>query len=336
MVRDGCRAPTPYKNLMASSHFGQEDPNPSPFSENRRRFDGSVPCTLTPVKVSSPPLQPEVEADQDTNATCAHHGWETQHGRRSSTTRPVGPCAWGDCMNILKLVLPGEVRSCEVRGNLSTLELTSPFRSEQEIISKAGANRQREFNAGRHCAHMALKALGRNSVPILSSSRGAPIWPQGVVGSITHSTQYVAAAAADNSRIIAIGIDAEPNEPLRCGVQDLIVSSSEKNQIENLTTLRPEVEWGRVFFSAKESVYKAWFSLTQSWLGFDDVDLNIDIKGSIGPVSYRSSSHRAHEVVAQLSGRWAVKDGIIVTAIFGIDNKGHSGSPSVATNVPVF
>ena len=38
----------------------------------------------------------------------------------------------------------------------------------------------------------------------------------------------------------------------------------------------PHVHWDRLLFSAKESVYKAWFPLARRWLGFEDAVVMID------------------------------------------------------------
>jgi 4'-phosphopantetheinyl transferase EntD len=76
------------------------------------------------------------------------------------------------------------------------------------------------------------------------------------------------------------------------------------------------VAWGRVLFSAKESVYKAWFPLTRRWLGFEEACVSIDpADGSFtarllvdGPVL----GGRRLDVFA---GSWLVRDGLIVTAV---------------------
>lgn len=74
--------------------------------------------------------------------------------------------------------------------------------------------RQREFATARSCARTALARLGVPPVPVLASPRGAPRWPAGVVGSITHCDGYRAAAVAYTRDVVSLGIDAEPDEPL--------------------------------------------------------------------------------------------------------------------------
>jgi 4'-phosphopantetheinyl transferase EntD len=88
---------------------------------------------------------------------------------------------------------------------------------EETYVVRAVEARRREFTTGRHCA---LAALGRPGLAPTAFTRGrlgAPGWPAGVVGSITHCAGYRAAAVARVADLITIGIDAEPNEPLPDG-----------------------------------------------------------------------------------------------------------------------
>jgi 4'-phosphopantetheinyl transferase EntD len=63
---------------------------------------------------------------------------------------------------------------------------TGLFPEEITLVARATEKRRREFTAGRECARAALAGLGLAAVPILRGYRGAPQWPDGVVGSITH------------------------------------------------------------------------------------------------------------------------------------------------------
>ena len=100
-----------------------------------------------------------------------------------------------------------------------------------------------------------------------------------MVGSITHTTSFRAAAVAPRSLVASIGIDAEPNEPLPDGVEDVVTVPGEPEMLAALARAFPATHWGRVLFSAKESIYKAWYPLTGRWLGFEDARLTIDPAG---------------------------------------------------------
>jgi len=80
---------------------------------------------------------------------------------------------------------------------------------ERPCVEKAVEKRRREFSAGRCCAREALRQLGCDTGPIGQDRNGAPRWPDGIVGAITHSSTCAAAAAARTKHLLGIGIDLE-------------------------------------------------------------------------------------------------------------------------------
>ena len=75
-------------------------------------------------------------------------------------------------------------------------------------LRRAVSRRVAEFHAGRFCAATALRALEVDGAVATGADR-APIWPAGVVGSITHTNRFAAAAVALDTRARAIGLDTE-------------------------------------------------------------------------------------------------------------------------------
>src|SRR3970040_1578684 len=76
------------------------------------------------------------------------------------------------------------------------------FAEEERLLpAKASPLRAAEFRLGRRAAHLALKAIGSEPQPILRGSQREPIWPPGVVGSITHAGNHALAAAAFRSDV---------------------------------------------------------------------------------------------------------------------------------------
>jgi hypothetical protein len=88
---------------------------------------------------------------------------------------------------------------------------------EEELIGRAVEKRRREFGTARACARRALADLGRVPAPIVRGEKGAPVWLDGVVGSITHCAGYRGAAVAEARDVRALGIDAEPHGKLPDG-----------------------------------------------------------------------------------------------------------------------
>jgi 4'-phosphopantetheinyl transferase EntD len=139
---------------------------------------------------------------------------------------------------------------------------------------RAVSKRREEFTAGRTCAREALALLGIPRRSILQGKENQPLWPEGVVGSITHCPGYCAAAVASLDRCGGIGIDAEPNKSLPPEVFPLIARQREQDWILNAN--QEKICWDRLLFSIKESIYKVWYPLERCWLDFDQAEVTID------------------------------------------------------------
>ncbi|HEX5596705.1 MAG TPA: 4'-phosphopantetheinyl transferase superfamily protein [Micromonosporaceae bacterium] len=208
---------------------------------------------------------------------------------------------------MIERILPPVVAVVEAFHDLPDAEL---FDVEQAVIGQAVAARRREFATVRACARAALAKLGLPPVPILSGQRGAPMWPTGIVGSMTHCAGYRAAAVARAVEVIALGLDAEPNVPLPSGVLDLVAGPAEQSHLAALAEARADVCWDRLLFSAKESVYKAWFPLTGRWLDFTEAALTLDpVAGSF------TARLLVPGPVRGFDGRYTVHDGLVLTAV---------------------
>ena len=189
---------------------------------------------------------------------------------------------------------------------------------EEPLVAAAVGKRRAEFTTARTCARIALAELGVGPVPVLSGPKREPLWPAGVVGSLTHCDGYRAAAVARAADVAALGIDAEPDQALPDGILERVTVPAER---AHLRSLPPGPHWDRLLFSAKESVYKTWFPLAGRWLGFEDAELTF----SPGPDPARGT-FTARLLVADVpsvagrpltavSGRYAAGAGLLVTAI---------------------
>jgi 4'-phosphopantetheinyl transferase EntD len=181
---------------------------------------------------------------------------------------------------------------------------------ELALLGGAVAARQAEFATARHCARLALRRIGVPDGPILRGPKREPVWPAGIVGSITHCTGYRAAAVAHATDILTIGIDAEPHEAIRDRVIERILRDEERAW---LATAPTGIHWDRLIFSAKESVYKAWFPLAQAWLGFEDASVTVDPVA--GTFHARLVIDPPTGVPAEFPGRYLIADGLVLTAI---------------------
>lgn len=156
------------------------------------------------------------------------------------------------------------------------------FDEELVFVRNAIEARKKEFSRGRYCAHQAFRRLGELPIAIPVHATRRPIWPRGYHGSITHCRNYTAAAIGRESEFLAIGIDAEENLPLPLGVWEMISTDRDRVGLSRLPSFpihhpsRPVIDWERLVFSAKESVYKTWSCLTDQWLDFQDCTIEIN------------------------------------------------------------
>lgn len=210
---------------------------------------------------------------------------------------------------MLDRLVPRSVATAETREDILDIEL---FPGERRSMGRAVEKRRREFVTGRACARKALGRLGLAAADIPSGPRGEPLWPAGVVGSITHCPGYRACAVARIRDVKSIGIDAEVNAPLPDGVLELVASKRERE----LIAIGGSLCMDRLLFSAKEAVYKAWFPLAQRWLGFEDVELRVDIPQAAFSARLLVSAPVVAGVrLDEFTGRWHVEEGIICTAV---------------------
>jgi 4'-phosphopantetheinyl transferase EntD len=214
---------------------------------------------------------------------------------------------------MLEMIIPAYVQSEESFGDGPGRVL---YPEEEEIIAHAVEARRREYAAVRSCARACLARLGYAHAPILPGVDGAPTWPPGLQGSMTHCAGYAAAAVGSLSRISAIGIDAEPDAPLPDGVLDVIATPAERDRLA-VTSLEPDgPNWDRLLFSAKEAVYKAWFPLVGEWLDAQQTEIIVDPHArTFTALLLRDGLTVAGRQVRRVDGRWVRKRGIVVTAV---------------------
>ena len=149
---------------------------------------------------------------------------------------------------------------------------------ENEMAGIQGAHpaREQEFAEGRWCARAALEELARQhrhvELEVASGSagigchregqlgvRGAPIWPRGVLGAISHSGPWRIATVAEQVDMRGLGIDIEQHQPFGEEVAATVLSASERAGASEAEQLAK--------FSAKESLYKVWAPLREPGWG---------------------------------------------------------------------
>lgn len=183
-------------------------------------------------------------------------------------------------------------------------------------IPEATEIRLRGIANERVAAHEALaKLLGHTDALVLADTNGEPVWPEGVVGSSTHTEGYAAAAVDEAARVRSIGIDAQQDAALPRDRLDRIARPEERDQLHQLAQGDDTVHWDTVLLSAKRSINQACLPLTGRRLGF--ANMHVTINAHARTFHARLLTPAATESgppLTELTGRFAV-DGTILTAV---------------------
>jgi 4'-phosphopantetheinyl transferase EntD len=157
--------------------------------------------------------------------------------------------------------------------------LKAEYESEACAIRKAVPRRRSEFLTGRRCAREAMKQIGFLAGPIGVGSLKEPLWPAGVVGSITHDDNVCFAVVGSATGCPGIGIDFVANYldfPL--SASSLVFSEKERG-ILDLFKVGSEVALSAsVAFSAKESTIKALSPKVRRLIDFREIKIDLDWK----------------------------------------------------------
>ncbi len=143
---------------------------------------------------------------------------------------------------------------------------------EAAAVSRAIPKRETEFAAGRHAAREALAQLGLEPMAIPQGADRAPVWPEGITGSISHCAHCCIAVAAHKADYQSLGVDVEPATPLDADLIDVICTPSEQAWLADQPNSGLAA---KLIFSAKEAFYKAQYPLTGEVIGFDAVTVAI-------------------------------------------------------------
>ncbi len=183
------------------------------------------------------------------------------------------------------------------------------LKSEEALVDGAAQTRIEQFTAGRVCSRIALGRLGvAATTPILRGEDRAPIWPPGFIGSISHTDTWCAAAVARTEDIRALGIDLESSTPLKEALLKRVCTPKERDWLHELPA--PGVT-GKIVFSAKEAVYKCQYPLSNQFLGFHAVEVELGDDSFEAVFQQEAGGFKPGDVI---SGRYLVEEGLVATA----------------------
>ena len=194
-----------------------------------------------------------------------------------------------------------EVDAHTVQGGL--------LKSEEALVDGAARTRIEQFTAGRVCSRIALGRLGvAATTPILRGEDRAPIWPPGFIGSISHTDTWCAAAVARTDGIRSLGIDLESSAPLKEALLRRVCTPKERDWLHQLPA--PGVT-GKIVFSAKEAIYKCQYPLSNQFLGFHAVEVELGDDSFQAVFQQEAGGFKPGDVI---SGRYLVEEGLVASA----------------------
>lgn len=171
------------------------------------------------------------------------------------------------------------------------------FPSEAAAVAGALPKRYRSFATGRMCARLALGM----DVPIEVGPGGAPRWPAGFIGSITHTDDDAAAVASPTLRSVGIDLESIAHAAAVCDLLGTVATPRD--------VIPEHASVAALVFSAKESVYKCLHPLGGLVLQFADVDL------VFGDGMFEITRAKGYEVRG-IRGRFALDDRHVATIAF--------------------
>jgi 4'-phosphopantetheinyl transferase EntD len=189
------------------------------------------------------------------------------------------------------------------------------FPGERAAVQRAVLRRRAQFAAGRLCARRAMALLGRAAEEILMGAQRQPLWPAGLVGSLSHINGYCVAAVAPAASSRALGIDVELAIGLDQGLWSTVLSDAEARwTVAAETTGSSAALWAKLIFSAKEALFKCQFPLTQDWLGFLDAEIRPDPAAGTFLATFGKSAGQVPRGTTWL-GRYAIDGARVHTAV---------------------
>lgn len=137
-------------------------------------------------------------------------------------------------------------------------------------VARSVQKRQAEFYFGRLVARHALRELGVIGTEVRVGASREPVWPPGVIGSISHAQALAAAAVMPVGECGGVGIDIEHvvGEQASAALKATVISSGELAYLETLVGELTLSALLTIAFSAKESLFKSAFNEVGRYFDF--------------------------------------------------------------------
>ena len=178
-------------------------------------------------------------------------------------------------------------------------------------IQRAAEIRRQEFVTGRLLARQALVKFAVDRFPLKVGKNREPLWPDGLIGSITHTLGFCAVAVGRRQDIGGLGIDVERMDRVQEEIWLTVCTPAELHFLQYLPECKRQ-SYAALFFSAKESFYKCQYPLTQKWIEFQDVTIQTMAEKERFVVQVNQDLFEKETVI---EGRYCFDKSYVATAI---------------------
>lgn len=184
-------------------------------------------------------------------------------------------------------------------------------------IARSVTKRQCEFYFGRLCAREALRHLGAGAADVHIGAGREPVWPTGLVGSISHTHKSATAVAASGRRCAGIGIDLEllVRPDLVDGILPTVAGKGEVAVVSSAATCDTALAL-TLIFSAKEAFFKASYGAVKYFFDFSAASVvEIDANAKVAYLMLNSALERGFPAGAIFPVHYEIlDDGSVFTA----------------------
>jgi 4'-phosphopantetheinyl transferase EntD len=223
----------------------------------------------------------------------------------------MNPANLSSCLGAL---FPAGVIAADLRGP-GDPALLMP--EEAANLGRAVPKRVQEFAAGRLCARRALAEFGIVDFPVRVGGDRQPLWPDLMAGSITHTSNFCAAVAAERRCAAGLGLDSEVVGDVKSEIWPRICGPAENEWVRSLPV--PEQAAAvTLIFAAKEAFYKCQYPVVRERLSFPDARIEVAGWGGLGGAFSIHATRElaiARHAALPMPGRYLFHEGLVSAGV---------------------
>jgi enterobactin synthetase component D len=185
-------------------------------------------------------------------------------------------------------------------------------------LERAVAKRQSEFLAGRYAAQSGFKLLGLGNPEVAIGVHRSPVWPNEVIGSISHTGQVAMCALSLKNENDFLGIDVESliASKVADDIRSTILSADEESFLRRID--HDFAGLVTLIFSAKESLFKALYPHVGSYFGFEVAKL-VELNFEAGSLIFELRSNLSSKIIlgSRFSAHFQFNEHTVMTSVSG-------------------